>query len=161
MACLCRSLGEVYDLLGKPGVQSKKFLLNVLRRLIMAGGRALPEDRLIDLCITAESLFIQHRGLSRTREKREHLVAGAKALLSGDAHLAAEDQYVEQLIEGAYRRRNVEMHGDVAQTRPSRLLDGTTTSNLHALVGDFERLLRRAAHLFLIQTAGGDGGRTA
>ncbi|MEV7322458.1 hypothetical protein [Streptomyces sp. NPDC093970] len=155
------SLGEVYDLLGKPGVQSKKFLLNALRRLIMAGGRAVPEDRLIDLCITAESLFIQHRGLSRSREKREHLVAGAKALLSGDPQLAAEDQHVEQLIEGAYRRRNVEMHGDVAQTGTSRLLDGTATSNLHALVGDFERLLRRAAHLFLIQTAGGDGGRTA
>lgn len=60
-----------------------------------------------------------------------------------------------------YRRRNAEMHGDVAQAGPSRLLDGATTSDLHALVGDFERLLRRAAHLFLIQTAGGDGGRTA
>jgi hypothetical protein len=152
------SLHEVYDLLSKPGVQSKRFLLNALRRLTMAGGRALPEDRLIDLCITAESLFIQHRGLSRRREKREHVVAGAKALLSGDPHLSAEDQHVEQLIEDAYRHRNVEMHGDVAQTRSSRLLDGTTTSDLHALVGDFERLLRRAAHLFLIQT---DGGRTA
>ncbi|MGW8490062.1 hypothetical protein [Streptomyces sp. NPDC055886] len=160
-AVTLESLREVYDLLGKPGVQSKRFLLNALRRLIMAGGRTLPEDRLIDLCITAESLFIQHRGLSRRREKREHLVAGAKALLSGDPHLGAEDQNVEQLIEDAYRRRNVEMHGDVAQTGPSRLLDGTTTSDLHALVGDFERLLRRAAHLFLIQSAGGGGGRTA
>ncbi|WP_405918002.1 hypothetical protein [Streptomyces sp. NBC_00728] len=159
-AVALESLHEVYDLLGKPGVQGKRFLLNALRRLIMAGGRGLPEDRLIDLCITAESLFIQHRGLSRSRDKREHLVAGAKALLSGDPYLGAEDQHVEQLIKDAYRRRNVEMHGDVAQAGPSCLLDGTATSDLHALVGDFERLLRRAAHLFLIQTAGGDGSQT-
>ncbi|MDH6519461.1 hypothetical protein M2163_003554 [Streptomyces sp. SAI-135] len=155
------SLREVYDLLGKPGVQNERFLLNALRRLIMAGSRALPEDRLIDLCITAESLFIQHRGLSRRREKREHLVAGARALLSGDPYLGAEDQHVEQLIEDIYRRRNTEMHGDVAQAGPSRLLNGAMTSDLQALVGDFERLLRRAAHLVLIQIAGGDGGRTA
>ncbi|MBA5221249.1 hypothetical protein [Streptomyces griseoaurantiacus] len=155
------SLCEVYDLLGKPSVQSKKFLLNALRRLTMAGGRALPEDRLIDLCITAESLFIQHPGLPRRRDKREHLVAGAKALLSGDSYLGAQDQHVEQLIKDVYRRRNAEMHGDVGQAGPFRLLDGAATTDLHALVDDFERLLRRAAHLFLIQTVGGDGGRPA
>lgn len=52
------------------------------------------------------------------------------------------------------------MHSDVAQAGPSRLLDGTATSDLYALIGDFERVLRRAAHLFLIQTVGGDGDRT-
>ncbi|MFF0062104.1 hypothetical protein ACFYRC_11195 [Streptomyces sp. NPDC005279] len=152
-----KQLHEVYALLGEPRVQGERFLLNALRRLVMAGSRALPEDRLIDLCITAESLFIHHSGLPRRREKREHLVAGAKALLTGDSELDTEDRHIEQLIQDAYRRRNTEMHGDVA-TGALRRLDGTTTSDLHALVGDLERLLRRAAHLFVIKAVAPESG---
>jgi hypothetical protein len=146
-------LNEVYALLGEPGVQSKRFLRNALHRLVMAGSRALPEDRLIDLCITAEALFIHHSGLPQGQGKQMHLIAGARALLAGDPELAAEDQHIAALIQGAYRRRNTEVHGDVPGTAAFRRLDGTTTSDLHALVCDLERLLRRAAHLFLLQTA--------
>ncbi|WP_328893986.1 hypothetical protein [Streptomyces sp. NBC_00236] len=127
----------------------------------MAGSRVLPEERLIDLCITAESLFVHHSGLPRTQNKREHLVAGAKALLTSDPELDTEDRHIEQLIRGAYRRRNTEMHGDVAETELLCLLDGSTTHDLSALVGDLERLLRRAARLFLLRAIVPGRGREA
>ncbi|MFJ2167652.1 hypothetical protein [Streptomyces griseofuscus] len=144
-------LHEVYGLLSAPHIHGMRFLQNALRRLVMAGSRVLTEDRLIDLCITAESLFIHHSGLPRTRQKREHLVAGAKALLTGDPELSTEDRHIERLILDAYQRRNAEMHGDIAGTRELHLLDGSMTHDLGALVEDFERLLRRTACLFLIR----------
>lgn len=144
-------LHEVYALLSDPRILGMRFLQNALRRLVMAGSRALPEDRLIDLCITAESLFIHHSGLAKTRNKQDHLVAGAKALLAGDTELHTQDRHIERLIRDAYRRRNTEMHGDVAGTERIHLLNGSTTQDLRDLVGDFERLLRRTARLFLIR----------
>ncbi|MFF3468447.1 hypothetical protein [Streptomyces sp. NPDC002619] len=151
-------LREVYALLSDPRILGMRFLQNAMRRLVMAGSRVLPEDRLIDLCITAESLFIHHSGLPRTQNKREHLVAGAKALLTRDPELETADRHIERLIRDAYRRRNTEMHGDVAETELHCLLDGSTTHDLHALVSDLERLLRRTARLFLIRaTAPGSG----
>lgn len=153
-----KELHEVYALLGEPRVQSKRFLRNALHRLVMAGGRTRPEDRLIDLCITAEALFVHHSGLPLGHGKQVHLIAGAKSLLAGDPELSAEGEYIEELIRCAYRRRNTEVHGDVAGTGVFRRLDGTTTSDLHALVDDLERLLRRAARLFLVPAvAPGDG----
>ncbi|PWI06397.1 hypothetical protein DIZ27_33415 [Streptomyces sp. NWU339] len=62
-------LHEVYALLSDPRILRMRFLQNALRRLVMAGSRVLPEDRLIDLCITAESLFIQHPGLPPDTEQ--------------------------------------------------------------------------------------------
>ncbi|WP_329456788.1 hypothetical protein [Streptomyces sp. NBC_01497] len=151
-------LHEVYALLSDPRILDMRFLQNALRRLVMAGSRVLSEDRLIDLCITAESLFIHHSGLPNTKNKQDRLVAGAKALLSCDTELHAADLHIERLIRDAYRSRNTEMHGDVVGTRSFHLLDGSTTHDLRDLVGDFERLLRRTAHLFLIRaTAPGHG----
>lgn len=144
-------LHEVYALLSEPRILGMRFLQNALRRLVTAGSRVLAEDRLIDLCITAESLFIHHSGLPQTRNKQDHLVAGAKMLLTGDPELDTEDRHIEQLIRDAYRRRNTEVHGDVAATELLCLLDGSTTHDLRALVADLERLLRRSARLFLIR----------
>lgn len=154
-------LHEVYALLGDPRILGMRFLQNALRRLVMAGSRVLPEDRLIDLCITAESLFVHHSGLPRTQNKREHLAAGAKALLTSDPELDTEDRHIEQLIRDAYRRRNTEMHGDIAETELLCLLDGSTTHDLRALVGDLERLLRRTARLFLVRATAPGSGRGA
>ncbi|MET7935318.1 hypothetical protein [Streptomyces sp. NPDC005322] len=142
-------LHEVYALMSDPRILEMRFLQHALRRLVMAGSRGLPEDRLIDLCIAAESLFIHHSGLPQTRNKQDHLVAGAKTLLTADPELDTEERHIEQLIRNAYRRRNTEMHGAVAETEPLCLLDGSTTHELGALVGDLERLLRRSARLFL------------
>ena len=149
-------LHEVYAILSDPRILAMQFLQNALRRLVMAGSRGLAEDRLIDLCIAAESLFVHHSGLPRTRTKRDHLVAGAKALLSGDP--ATDDRHIEELIRDAYQRRNSEIHGEVAR---AGLLDGSTTHDLHVLVDDFERLLRRSACLFLIRAADATGGPMA
>ncbi|MEU6623352.1 hypothetical protein ABZ926_21635 [Streptomyces litmocidini] len=152
-AAKVQELHKVYGLLGEPQIQNQRFLRNALHRLVMAGARAHAEDRLIDLCITAESLFIHHSGLPREHGKQKHLIDGAKSLLAGDPVFSAEGDYIEELISCAYRRRNTEVHGDVAGPGAFRRLDGTTTSDLHALVDDLERIMRRAAHLFLVRAA--------
>lgn len=60
---------EVYRLLGDPTVHSNRALQIALRRLVFSGSRSLPEDRLIDLMISAEALFIK-RGRDQGPEQK-------------------------------------------------------------------------------------------
>jgi hypothetical protein len=47
------------------------------------------------------------------------------------------------------------MHADPNSPGPLYLLDGTVAPNVHAMVEDLERLMRRAAHLILRREAAG------
>lgn len=54
---------EVYEMLGNPVVEEDRSLQVALRRFVFAGSKAQPEDRLIDLIICCEALFLKRHGI--------------------------------------------------------------------------------------------------
>lgn len=150
-----KEIDEVSALLAHPAVMANRSLQMALRRIVFAGSRELPEDRLVDLTIAAEALFIHGTGHGKDKDKQksDKIVLGARAVLSGDLELGSTDAHIEQLVLGAYRRRSLEVHADPKPPKQLHLLDGTVAPTLQAMVEDLERLMRRAAHLILRQEA--------
>ena len=139
----------VYNALGHAAVTGDRLLMMVLRRVQMASTRALPEDRLIDLAIAAEALFISRPGLTVRGSKSPTIAEGAVDLLTGDPLLAASDDNIRQHIISAYQRRNYVMH-TLERAPALHLLGGASGASLDALVCDFARLMRRAVLLSVI-----------
>lgn len=135
---------EVYGLLAHPAVRENRGLQTALRRLVLAGADRVPTDRLIDLIVCAEVLFIKLPGLPADRRKQDKVVAGATALLADDPVLQAPPERLEALLRLGYRIRNDEMHGDDPSRQELRTLTGQPTDDLSAVVDDIERVLRRA-----------------
>ena len=135
---------EVYALLAHPAVRENRGLQTALRRLVLAGADRVPTDRLIDLIICAEVLFIKLPGLPADRWKQDKVVDGANALLADDPVLQAPPERLEALLRLGYRLRNDEMHGDDPSRQELHTLTGQPTNDLSAVVGDIERVLRRA-----------------
>ncbi|WP_205809345.1 hypothetical protein [Micromonospora sp. HNM0581] len=135
---------EVYDLLAHPAVWANRGLQTALRRLVLAGADRVPTDRLIDLIVCAEVLFIKLPGLPADRWKQDKVVAGATALLADDPVLQAPPERLEALLRLGYRLRNDEMHGDDPSRWELHTLTGQPTEDLSAVVDDIERVLCRA-----------------
>jgi len=141
-------LREVFQLLVDPDVQSNRALQTALRRLVASGSRSAPEDRLVDLMTSAEALFINLDGV-KSKAKGAVIASSAAALLAEDVVLATSPDKIEAFMSLAYQLRNDEIHGDDPARRLAHLLDGTPTTRLEAIVGDIERVTRRATHLTL------------
>ncbi|WP_244933106.1 hypothetical protein [Micromonospora tulbaghiae] len=134
---------EVYDLLAHPAVREDRGLQTTLRRLVLAGADRVPTDRLIDLIVCAEVLFIKLPGLPADPRKQDKLVDGATTLLADDPVLQAPPERIEALLRLGYRLRNDEMHGDDPSRQELHTLTGQPTDRLSAVVDDIERVLRR------------------
>jgi hypothetical protein len=119
-----------------------------LRRLVFAGSRSLPSDRLIDLIICAEALFLKREDFSGGN-KRAAIAERAEKLLVDDPALGALLGAVKRFMEHAYVRRNAEVHGDDPASETLTLLDGTTTDKLDAVADDLERVMQRATDQLL------------
>ncbi|MFD3399239.1 hypothetical protein ACFWUU_01100 [Kribbella sp. NPDC058693] len=137
-------LRHVFDFLAQPLPGP---LQVALRRLNYAGTRTQAEDRLIDLIICAEALFIHHFGIT-THQQSAVIADGAEQLLGGDSVLQVGPGDVNRFMRAAYRRRNSEVHGDV---EPAPLLDlhGKPQTELMRVVDDLDRVMRRACRLVL------------
>ncbi len=140
---------EVYELLASPAAQQDRALQTALRRFVFAGSRSLPEDRLIDLNICAEALFIK-RGNLKGKGKGSPAAAMAEQLLASDPILGVMPGDVEPFIRAAYQLRNAEIHGD-HPTTTMKLLNGATTDKLTLIVEDVARVMGRAIQLVLIE----------
>lgn len=138
----------VYEMLATPAVREDRSLQVALRRFVFAGSKARPEDRLIDLVICCEALFLKRHGI-KGRQKGAPAAANAGRLLAGDPVLGVEREEVEELVEAAYRRRNREVHGDHPVREPMTLLGGATTEDLARFVEDLGLVVGRALHLVL------------
>jgi hypothetical protein len=142
---------EIMTLLASHATAADRPLQMALRRLVSAGSRGLAEDRLVDLMVAAEALFIHGAGLGKTRDKKPFLADGAATLLADDAALGASASAITQFMKDAYKRRNHEVHADPHPPDTARLLDGTLALSLGAIVEDLERLMRRAVVLMIRQ----------
>ena len=162
---LVQPLREVFAALDRPDVRRDRILALALRRLVFAGVRSDPDDRLIDLMIAAEALFLKHgnpEGASKSHNaKGEPVAQNAAELLGEDPQLKRElrpeaDAYsaVHGLMKTCYNRRNAEMHADAdpALSIFTRL-DGTATSDVAAVLPDLDRIMRLALQRTLEDSA--------
>jgi hypothetical protein len=97
-----------------------------LRRFVVAGSKAQAEDRLIDLVICCEALFLKRHQIGGPR-KGAHAAANAGRLLTRDPVLGVERKEVERFVAAAYRLRNAQVHGDHPVRRSMTLFGGVTT----------------------------------
>jgi hypothetical protein len=101
----------VYLALTLPEVQQGRSMQVAIRRLVIAGTRNDDSDRLIDLSIAAEALFIKRAKLAGTT-KGNKIAVGAAQLLGNDPQLATRPTQISDFMAMMYRARNSEIHGD-------------------------------------------------
>ena len=121
-----------------------------MRRFVFAGSKSLAEDRLIDLNIYSEALFIKRHKVEG-EQKGGPAAAVAGRLLADDPVLRVRKDDVEQFLKAAYPLRNAEIHGDHPVRKTMTLLNGTMTDDLTRIVEDLALLLGRAIHLVLTE----------
>jgi hypothetical protein len=135
-----------YIALGSPHVEADQSLQVAIRRLVLAGSRNTDSDRLIDLSVSAEALFIKRANLPRGT-KGDKIAAGAANLLAAVSELNANS--VETVMKALYQARNAEIHGDGQPYAPLYLVSGSPATSLREMLNDAERIMRRAVLLVL------------
>jgi hypothetical protein len=141
----------MYAALTSPAVQADRALQLALRRLVYAGSRTADSDRLIDLIIAAEALFIKRANLPG-RTKRDKIASAAAALLGNDPVVNANTDQIAAFLDTTYQARNAEMHGDEQPYAGLHLLDGSPASEPAPVLHDLEKVMRRAVFVVLIKS---------
>ncbi|GAA4933695.1 hypothetical protein HD597_009632 [Nonomuraea thailandensis] len=146
------SVQQLMTMLATPSVTQDRPLQMAIRRLVLAGSRGLPEDRLVDLMVAAEAMFIHGAGHGRTQRKKALIASGAASLLDRDPELGASAAAISGFMSKAYNLRNHQVHADPGVAPSMSLLDGSLASTFQAVVEDLERVMRRAVTLAIQQT---------
>ncbi len=110
------SFGQFWAGLQSDGVKDRKFLGLAMRRLGYAHERHRVEDKLLDLLIAAEALF-----LSGSMGELQYRLAQRAAFFLGNKPATRRNIYKHML--DAYKVRSKVVHGEVA--RPPKREDGT------------------------------------
>ena len=139
---------QVYEMLGNAVVREDRSLQVALRRFVFAGSKAQSEDRLIDLVICCEALFLKRHGV-KGPQKGAPAATNAGRFLADDPVLNVGREQVEGFVRAAYRLRNAEVHGDHPVRRSMTLLRGASTEDLARFVEDLGLVVGRALHLVL------------
>ena len=139
---------EVYQALATTATRQDRSLQVALRRFVDSGSNKPTEDRLVDLVICCEALFVKRRQISGPR-KGAPIAEHAAHLLADDPVLRVDHAAVHRFVTAAYKRRNAEVHGEPPEPLAVTLLDGSTTADLARLVDDLALLVGRALHLTL------------
>lgn len=143
---------QMMVMLTDPAVTRNRSLQMAIRRMVTSGSRGLAEDRLVDLMVAAEALFIHGAGYGQTHHKSQLIAGGAAVLLGNDPEFGASATDISSFMRGCYMRRNHEVHADPTPPAASPLLDGTLSTSLDGSVQDLERLMRRAVTLTITAT---------
>jgi hypothetical protein len=143
---------DLWQILGAHAVVQDGPLQVALRRFVLAGSKSRAEDRLLDLSICSEALFLKRAGYSGV-DKGGPIAVRADALLAGDELLGTSPRGVEVFMRRVYDLRNAEIHGDSKKARPMRLLDGTTVDRLESVVEDLARVVGRALSAVLAEVS--------
>jgi Apea-like HEPN len=87
----------------------KRFQESAIRRFAYAGERRRPEDRLVDLMISAESLFLSDTGEARERGELRYRLALRAAFFVEIDTFSRKDLY--RFVRSAYDARSALVHG--------------------------------------------------
>jgi hypothetical protein len=129
-------LKQIADELRDSNVRANGSFQNALRRFVDAGQRSGDEDRIIDLMIAAESLFVD----TREGEVTFRMSLNGAWFVGTDA---AERRAVHHLLKSAYGVRSDVVHGNEVTAKSRRRRDGTDR-NMSDFVGDVEAIIRAA-----------------
>jgi hypothetical protein len=114
----------------------KRSLANAIRRFGYAGDRDLPDDRIVDLMIAAESLFLSDESGELSYRLSERF-AFFVAEIPGPPRRALFQQ-----VRRAYAVRSSIVHGNIPHPRDLRTLEGVVS--VETLVDIVSQLLRLA-----------------
>lgn len=140
---------ELWNQLAMPRVKGDKALGIALRRLRDAPLRPGFEDRLIDLVIAAEALFLTDTGKGEDRGELGYRLALRAAMFINDSPRSRSQ--VLKFFRDAYRARSAVVHG--SEPKRLRALDGSDASAAN-VVDDLERLMRLALHQAVVIKGG-------
>ena len=143
----------VYEMLTGAAVREDRSLQVALRRFVFAGSKAHPEDRLLDLIICCEALFIKRPGVVGKRKKAPASENAAR-LLADDPVLGAGHDEVKEFVGAAYGLRSALVHADHPVPMSMPLLHGQNTDQLGRFVEDLGLVVGRASHLVLNELTG-------
>lgn len=129
-----RPLTKLWEGLRSPGVLSNTSLTGAIRRFGYAGERTRDDDKLIDLSIAAEALF-----LPQEQQELAHKLASRAAWFLRPRGAHRMELYRQ--FKHAYRARGALVHGDVP--RNLHLADGSNAT-LATLTAEFEEFAREA-----------------
>jgi len=127
-------------------------VVGALRRFTYAFDRTLPEDKIVDLLIAAESLFFNDIGPSDRGEFRFRLSIRV-ALLIGET--VEERRQIGKFMRHSYDARSGIVHGGDPGEENLRALDGSRVSASEC-ASALEDVLRRALRLAIVRLAEGD-----
>ncbi len=130
-----------------------RFLGTAMRRFNYSFDRSLPEDRLVDLLIAAESLFLHDATEPAERGELRFRLALRGAMFV--AHPAYSQRQVYQVLRRAYDARSTIVHG--GEARKAALPDAPD-ANLNQLVAAIEEILRLALRRAIFLSAAGEAG---
>jgi hypothetical protein len=129
-------------------------LNNAIRRYEYAGERRRPEDRIIDLMIAAESLFLHDLGGAQERGELRYRLALRTAFLIGSSSESRRQTF--DLMRCAYDVRSTVVHGDA----PTSVRLGGQVLSLQDLAAKLEETTRLALRK-MIRTAVEKGGASS
>jgi hypothetical protein len=135
------SFGQFWDGLQSERVRGRKFLGLAMRRIGYAHERHRIEDKLIDLLIAAEALFLSDAGSETYRGELQYRLAQRAAFFLGDDPHTREKIY--QHMKDAYKLRSQVVHG--GKIRPIKKEDGGLV-DMQEFVETTRMYLRDALH---------------
>jgi hypothetical protein len=130
-------------------VHERPVLANALRRFTFAAERALPDDKIIDLLIAAESLFFSDISKSDRGEYRFRL-STRFALLLGET--GDERRQIAKFVRHAYDARSGIVHGGDPGEKNLRALNGDRVT-ADECASELEEILRRALQVAISRLA--------
>lgn len=133
-------------------VYERPVLAGALRRFTYAFERTLPEDKIVDLLIAAESLFFSDMG-PRDRGEFRFRLSTRVALLVGDT--PDERKQIAKFMRHAYDARSGIVHGGDPGKDNLRALDGNRVSAAEC-ASALDDVMRRALRLGIMRLATGE-----
>lgn len=130
-----------------------RFLGTALRRFNYSFDRPLPEDRLVDLLIGAESLFLHDAAEPAERGELRFRLALRGAMFV--VHPVYSPRQVYQVLRRAYDARSAIVHG--GEARRAALPDAPD-ADLNGFVAAVEEILRLALRRAIFLSAAGEAG---
>ncbi len=132
-----------------------------IRRLVFAGGRVDATDRLFDLMVATEALVKSagdSGGAGSPGAKLGRLVA---RLPGAPQALGATSTQIEAVMTDASAARNGAIHADRSPMTAFQRLRGGTTSDLHLIVDDVDKVIRLVVRHILSSGSSPDEVRAA
>jgi Apea-like HEPN len=151
--------GDPYTLTEEEGAAFRKFWQafqlahrhmtteGALRRFGYSAERTRPDDKIVDLAIAAESLFLSDLGTSDRGELRFRLSTRMALFLEETVDARRR---MAKFVRHAYRARSGIVHGGTASDEDVQTLDGSGAS-LQAFADELEGVVRRALRLAVIR----------